>query len=437
MTTTRLAALAGEDPPLHELAERLLSVAESGLPAMYLADRDTFVFTRAAREPAGRPPSHGADPAWRLENRGTSLRYSAITALGARLLPEARQRAVLGGHTAEEFTGLLVQQLPGTTNLGDAALVAWAAAETGHPKLADALDRVAALDTGDGPRYTVEAAWVLSALAAARATADVEPRLAAARDRLLRSRAAGSPLFPHATAPGLVPRYRAHVSCFADQVYPLQALARLHASGRDAEALAAADACAARICDLQGDAGQWWWHYDARTGAVIEGYPVYSVHQHAMAPTALFDLTDAGGADHGAAVRRGLAWMAGPPELAGTGRSEPMILDEDGVTWRKVHRGDPAKAVRAARGLATRPLPGARLGVLDRVYRPTAVDRECRPYEFGWMLYAWLAPQRTGGAQDPEPRAAAEPPAVPGPPTVPEPRTAVEPRTAAEPEARG
>lgn len=384
MTTARLAALAREDPPLHALAERLLAVAEAGLPAMYLPGEDTFVFTRTAG------PAPGGSR--RLAGRGVSTRYAAITALGARFLPEDRQRAVLGGHSAEEFAGLLVQRLPAVTSLGDAALVAWAAAETGHPKLTDALDRVAALDRDGGPRYTVEAAWVLSALAAARSAADVEQRLAAARDRLLRARIADGPLFPHATGPGLVPWYRAHISCFADQTYPLQALARAHATDGDPAALAAADACAARICELQGDGGQWWWHYDARTGGVVEGYPVYSVHQHAMAPTALFDLADAGGTDFGAAIRRGLAWMAEPPELAaGPGRPrEDLIRDESGVTWRKVYRGDPKKAVRAARGLATRAAPGLRLAPLDRLFRPASVDRECRPYEFGWMLFAWL-----------------------------------------------
>ncbi|MEV6006822.1 hypothetical protein AB0M29_08435 [Streptomyces sp. NPDC051976] len=389
MTTPRLGALAQEDRTLHTLAQRLLTVAEAGLPAMYRKDGDTFVFTRAARAQGG--------GRWTLEDRGTSTRYAAITALGARFLPEERQRAVLGGHTAEEFTGLLVQRLPGVTNLGDAALVAWAAAETGHPKLSDALDRVAALDADDGPRYTVEAAWVLSALAAARETADVERPLAAARDRLLRARIADSPLFPHATAPGLVPWYRAHVSCFADQTYPMQALARAHASGDDPSALGAADACAARICQLQGDGGQWWWHYDARRGTVVEGYPVYSVHQHAMAPTALFDVMEAGGGDYHRAIRDGLRWMADTPELAARpgragppGDGAPLIQDASGVTWRKVYRGDPKKAVRAARGLSTRAVPGMRLAPLDRVFRPAAVDRECRPYEFGWMLFAWL-----------------------------------------------
>ncbi|MFE2231060.1 hypothetical protein ACFXA4_00470 [Streptomyces sp. NPDC059442] len=375
-----MRALAEADQPLHALATRLLGLAETGLPAMLLPTGDGFVFTRVG--------TAAEDGSWTLEQRGTSLRYAAITALGVRFLPLDRQRAVLGGHTAEEFTGLLIQQLRSVVNLGDAALVAWAAAETGHPKLSDALDRVAALDESGRPQYTVEAAWVLSALAAARSTVDVEERLAAARDRLMGARIDGSPLFPHATGPGLNPWYRSHVGCFADQTYPLQALARAHASGDDPEALAAADACAARICALQGDGGQWWWHYDAPRGEVVEGYPVYSVHQHAMAPTALLDLADAGGTDFGAAIRLGLRWMTDVPELGPGG--EPLVLDELGVTWRKVYRGDPKKAVRAARGLTTRVAPGLKLRPLDRVFRPASVDRECRPYEFGWMLYAWL-----------------------------------------------
>lgn len=351
---------------------------------MLLPGKEAFAFTMAGQK--------APDGSWTLERRGTSTRYAAITALGVRFLPEDRQRAVLGGRTAQEFTGLLVESLPSVTNLGDAALIAWAAAETEHPKLSDALGRVEALDDLDRPQYTVEAAWVLSALAAARDTVDVERRFTAARDRLLRARIGDSPLFPHATGPGLLPWYRAHVSCFADQTYPLQALARAHAAtaGGDPEALAASEACAARICELQGDGGQWWWHYDARTGQVVEGYPVYSVHQHAMAPTALFDLTDAGGSDFGAAIRKGLRWMTDVPELAEhPEHREPLILDELGVTWRKVYRGDPKKAVRAVRGLGTRAVPGLRLKSLDRVYRPLSVDRECRPYEFGWMLHAW------------------------------------------------
>ena len=63
------------------------------------------------------------------------------------------------------------------------------------------------------------------------------------------------------------------------------------------EALQNSLQCANAICNLQGPLGQWWWHYDSMTGRVAERYPVYSVHQHAMAPMALFAAQDACNAD--------------------------------------------------------------------------------------------------------------------------------------------
>jgi len=119
---------------------------------------------------------------------------------------------------------------------------------------------------------------------------------------------------------------------------------------------------------------------------VVEGYPVYSVHQHAMAPMALLDLADAGGNLQMDAICRGLQWLASPPET-----TEDLILDEPGVTWRKVARSDQRKAVRGLRAASTRIHPGFRLSVLDKVFPPGAVDRECRPYELGWLLMTWLS----------------------------------------------
>ena len=94
---------------------------------------------------------------------------------------------------------------------------------------------------------------------------------------------------------------------------------------------------------MQGDAGQWWWHYDVRTGGVVEDYPVYSVHQHAMAPMVLLDLREAGGVDHVPAIARGLAWLRTHPETRGE-----LLDDRSGVIWRKVGRREPRKAVRYA-----------------------------------------------------------------------------------------
>ncbi|WP_433380425.1 hypothetical protein ACQPZX_15295 [Actinoplanes sp. CA-142083] len=349
---------------------------------MYRADSDEFAFTRIFSTESDRV-------ATRLS--GTSLRYAAIVALGVRWLPADEQRAQLGGHTLEDFIALLVKRQAVSTNLGDIALIAWAAAEAGHPLLPDAIRRLGEFDRRTAPEYVVECAWVVSALAAARHHLDVEEHLAQARARLLGSVHPGSPVFPHVTGPGLVKSYRDHVACYADQVYPIQALARLHHSGDDPEALAAAVRTADQICRLQGPDGQWWWFYDARTGEVIEGYPVYSVHQHAMGPMALNDLTDAGGGDYSEATRRGLRWLLGPAELGPRRGGDPMLLDDEGLTVRKVYRGDPRKVVRGLHTVTTRARSGLRLPVIDSIYKPTDLDRECRPYEFGWMYYAWLA----------------------------------------------
>jgi hypothetical protein len=384
---SRLGLLADGAPGDAALLDRLLRIAQLRLAEQH--DNGEFVFTVTGEaQPGG---------GWRLRRAGTSLRYGAITALGLLRLPEPDQRTVLAGMRADDLVGQLAKRIDEISGLGDAALVCWAAAECGHADLGHAIRCLAALDQPERPVDVVSAAWVVSALAAARPLVDVERHLAAARRRLLAAR--GAAVYPHTTGPD-TPWYRAHVGSFADQVYPIQALARLHRSGDDPEALAVADTVAGAICSAQGAGGQWWWHYDSRSGAVVEGYPVYSVHQHAMGPMALLDLADAGGDGHLDAIRHGLRWMAGPPEgqsasarpaSARPASTVELVLDDPPITWRKVARADPRKAVRGLRAASTRIVPGARVGVLDRVYPPGVVDHECRPYELGWMLYTWLS----------------------------------------------
>ena len=368
--SARLRLVAKHDQQAAATLERLIGIALRSLPQA-LVDGE-FAFTlKGAR----------AGDAWQAVPTGRSLRYGAITALGLAGLPYPVQRQVLGGETCSDLVGRLAKGLDEITSLGDAAMVCWATAETGHAELPHALARLADLQRGDTRPFVVDAAWTVSALVSARGLLDVEEDLARARTRLLGART--GVLFPHFTTAG-GPWHRAHVGCFADQVYPVQALARLHASADDPAALAVAESVAASICTAQGNAGQWWWHYDSRAGGVVEGYPVYSVHQHAMAPMALLDLAEAGGTEHTGAICRGLRWLAGPAET-----SEELMLDEPPITWRKVARGDARKLVRGLCAASTRIRPGLRPPGLDRIFPPTAVDHECRPYELGWLLATW------------------------------------------------
>jgi hypothetical protein len=66
------------------------------------------------------------------------------------------------------------------------------------------------------------------------------------------------------------------------------------------------------------------------------------------------------------------------------------VLDRPPITWRKIARGDRRKVVRGVRAASTRLRPGMRFQALDRLYRPGTIDRECRPYELGWLLLTWL-----------------------------------------------
>jgi hypothetical protein len=377
METTRVGLLAGQDRASAGLVGRLVPMAQAILRHAYLGGE--FAFTL-------RPHQAGLRP------EGASGRYSLIAALGLRRLPEADQRAVLGGDTCDDLIWVAARRLDDMVDLGEVALACWAAAEAAHGELPHAIDRLRALDpvrqtggTGLAPARlpVVAAAWIVTALVAARELADVEEHLAAARKRLL---AARRDVFPHLTGQG-APWYRAHVGSFADQIYPVQALARLHASDSDQTALEVADHVAGVICQAQGAAGQWWWHYDARCGRVVERYPVYSVHQYGMAPMALLDLAEAGGDGHLAAICAGLRWLSAPPEV-----SKRLIADEIPVVWRKVARGDPGKAVRGLAAASTAVWPGWQAPRLaaDLIFPPRVIDRECRPYEPGWLLYAWL-----------------------------------------------
>ena len=367
----RLALVAGRDSRSAALVERLLRASVRILPQARVAGEFAFTLT-GTRDPDG---------LWQLSPSGTSRRYGAIAALGLMRLPQREQRTALGGEDGHDLVGRLARRLDGMTNLGDVALLCWAAAEAAHGELPHALDRLAELDRRDTPVDVVAAAWVVTALIATRPLIDVEQHLSAARDRLL---AARSEVYPH-VAVGATTWYRSHVGSFADQVYPVQALARLHASADDPGALAAAESVAAAICRAQGKAGQWCWHYDARTGGVVKSYPVYSVHQYAMAPMALLDLAEAGGQPYLEAICQGLRWLTRPPEIR-----EDLILDEPPVTWRKVARGDRRMAGRGLRAASTGSCSLIRFPALDRVFRPGTVDHECRPYELGWLLMAWL-----------------------------------------------
>lgn len=344
--------------------EQLHGLAAAALPRMYRPSDRVFAFTER-------------DSSGNLVCEGRSERYTAIALIG--LASTDRVIAPFSLDERYKMASALVSGV-GTRGLGDAALIAWAAALTGVPADA-AWSRIDELIPAESVQPTVELAWTLTALSIVQPSYRESLRDRVAQ-RLMSAYSQFAQLFPHVIGAAAL---RSHVTCFADQVYPIQALAEYARLTGDRTALVMANACAARICELQGRSGQWWWHYDARSGTVLEEYPVYAIHQDAMAPMALFALARAGGARHDEAVSRSLEWLVSSPEL--DGRS--LIDTSRATVWRKVARREPNKASRYLQAAASRWREGSRLPGLQHVFTPGAIDAEDRPYHWGWFLYAW------------------------------------------------
>lgn len=359
---------------MRDVVHQLRALALAALPRMYRPEERLFTF-RLRRK-------NGA-----MALEGISPRYTAIALLGLAGEAEETATGVLGGQSPREVCEGLIQRAQETGDLGEVALTLWAARVLQHPRAEAALARLGSMRPAEGRYPTVEVAWALSALTAQNGEVADAAEAQAIAGRLLVSFRPETGLFPHWPAGARGLSFRAHVSCFADLVYPIQALSHYYRATRCSEALEAARACAKRMCELQGPDGQWWWHYDVRTGRVIERYPVYSVHQHSMAPMALFALQEACGTDHSDATARSLRWLASAPEIGGS-----LIDAQAGVIWRKVARREPFKVSRRTQALASRLHPSLRMPGLDLAFRASAVDYESRPYEMGWLLYAWASP---------------------------------------------
>ena len=334
---------------------------------MYVPRDKSFVFC-LRRTAAGIAPE------------GRSVRYAAISLIGLAAAEPQAVPQVLQGDSLQGACEQLCRDVAESSGLGDVALALWAACAVGYPAREQLWARLAHLESTTAMPPVVELAW---ALAASCMDHELDTNGLSARiaQRLLASYSERSGAFGHVVgATGL----RSHVACFADMVYPIHALSHYSKLSGDRRALDVAARCAQLICERQGPAGQWWWHYDQRTGDVIEGYPVYAIHQDAMGPMALFALQAAGGPDYSTAIAKGLDWLWHAPEIGAS-----LIDEEADLIWRKVARREPGKLSRYVQAASSRASPRLRMPGLDALLPPRSVDYEDRPYHLGWLLYAW------------------------------------------------
>lgn len=179
----------------------------------------------------------------------------------------------------------------------------------------------------------------------------------------------------------------AGITSFASQVYPLLGLSSL-ARWRGESPPPMLRLVAERIVRAQGPQGQWWWLYSPRSGAVLERYPVYSVHQDGMAFMGLLPVERLGEGSYATALARGLGWMFEDNELGlALAEQEPPFICRN-IQRRGSDSDAPFGISRANFGrVVARSLRGrGEDTAAASAFEPL---RECRSYHLGWLLYAY------------------------------------------------
>jgi hypothetical protein len=350
---------------------QLVALANRGLKSMYDEEKKLFCY-RFRRTASG------------FAREGVSQRYTTMVLLG---LLRANAVGLQPCIDVRASLDSLFADISWVNNIGDLGLLLWLSASFSREYLNRFcskfnLEQALKGYSGAHERLTMELSWFLTGLAYCReAGPEQSPGLADVASRtyeVVCANQGDDGLFAHmATWGSLTGVVRGRIGSFADQVYPIYALAQYAHVFRATEPLEKAVRCANAICRLQGPLGQWWWHYDSMTGRVIERYPVYSVHQHAMAPMALFALQNTSNANFDEHIYKGLEWINGANEL-----QEDLEDTATGVIWRCIRRHKSASYIAPIRA------------VLGRAPKSSAMETlyECRPYELGWLIYAHAQP---------------------------------------------
>jgi hypothetical protein len=359
--------------------KELAGVALRALPQMY--DERTNLFSQKALPTGGR-----------LVNRGENAYYSAASMVGILSQPDVSPESVVPVGKALDALLEACDVDHGGPLL---STTLWAGALAGDPRaarLVASLER--SLDVGQAESAAL--GQVLKGLVvgaeAFPEVRDVALDLAqGCAAELLDRHSSRSRVFramPQRPS-GLRTMLGARITSFASQVYPLLGLAALHDYRGEAPPPALRQT-AEHLVEAQGPFGQWWWLYSPSTATVLEGYPVYSVHQDGMAFMGLVPVEKLGEGSYREALALGLEWLDGRNEL-----SLPLVEEEPPFICRNIQRvGSDADAVF---GISRANLARAMFRSLHprTVKDQTEVPpeqleplRECRSYHLGWLLYA-------------------------------------------------
>jgi hypothetical protein len=307
-------------------------------------------------------------------------RYTINTLLG---LEEASRAGFLDD---SEFASLVERFLElrfaDLTSIADIGLLLVLLREgRAHRYRQEALDRLVRMATGPtaGKLDLQTLGWILWGLCAAAPSSPAAERGAHDVFRTISSNFVdgASQLARHS-----VRLYRRGLVSFGSTVYFLRSMHEYAALTGDKSAEALFENGVRKMVGNQGPNGEWPWLFGVRSGRPIEFYPVYAVHQDAMAMLFLLPALDRGMDWVREPIAKSISWVFGRNELA-----TPTFADHPFRAYRSIERTHTLpRATRYVRALGNLALGKASALSTDGRVR---INPECRSYHLGWFLYVW------------------------------------------------
>lgn len=310
-----------------------------------------------------------------------AIRYTINSLLGLSAVARADNRGIDSNDVTAMIVEFLDRQEPRVATCADAGLLTLLLVDHGSPSSGLArewMERVRGRISDPRSLNMQDLAWALwGACCGTRAgivgAEDTARAVFATVCRDFLSMSSGLPR--HTTN-----RYRRDIVSFGSLVYFLRAVHEFALTFDDRSAAELFEAGVRRALAIQGPRGEWPWLIRTSTGTVVDPYPVFSVHQDSMAMLFLLPAVARGIPGAVEAIPKSLAWCYGANEL-----SEPFYTHEPFFAYRSIERVGRAPRLRRYVRALSEPVRG------DATFdaRRVRVNRECRSYHLGWILYAW------------------------------------------------
>lgn len=177
---------------------------------------------------------------------------------------------------------------------------------------------------------------------------------------------------------------RYNIGNFADQIYSIYTFSMMTKLTDEKKYLKTAEACANKLVSVQGEKGQWWWHYNASDGSVIQKFPVFSVHQDSMAPFSLMALSDVSENNYSPYISLGMRWIINENEL-----TTNMINEDKNFVRRGIQRKSLLSKIQKLTTVASK--FSSIFSLPDKFDQPKYLEvmNWEHSYNLGWILYAY------------------------------------------------